>query len=90
MDLGCHSIAVIGIKQGGVFQLDFLNINQIIKSARSVIILTGFEDIEIVIANRIRIQVDKCIFKDALSDYYLILFQQFLEVKHQRQVIDIG
>ena len=58
-----HLIAVVGIDQVCVFQLHLLDIHQIIEGGLGgIVVLFRLEDIEIVVAKRIKIQVDKGIF----------------------------
>ena len=82
---------VVGKEHGRVFQLYFLNINQIIKrNTGSVFIFFSIEDIEIAVAHRIDVDIDKSLLKDTLSDHNFLLFQQFFDIQHHLQVIDVG
>ena len=86
-----HLVAVVGIDQVTIFQLHLLDIHQIIEGGLGgIVVLFRLEDIEVVVANRIGIQVDESVFEDTLPDDDFLLFQQFFEVEHHRQVVDVG
>ena len=91
MGLSCHLIAVISIKQSGVFQFYFLNINEIIEGRTCcVIVLFCIEHVEVGVADGIRIKVDESIFEDASAHHYFFLLQELFRIDHHDEIVDVG
>ena len=91
MGLRRHLSTVVGIEQVRILQLYFLNVNQIVeRSLGGVAVLFRLEDIEVVVADGIGVQVHERVFEDALPDDDFLLFQQFLDVEHYCQIVDVG